>query len=195
MSAEDAAKAVLADEPFFHADNSMQRGGVTLSGGEPLCQPEFSFALLDLLGEKGIHRTIDTSGNVPEDVIRKAAERCELFLYDIKEMDTAKHREYTGAGNELVLSNLKILSELGSSIQIRVPFIPGFNSDDKNMNAIAELAANLKGLCGVNILPYHKTGKDKHKRLGIPSQPDIREPSQAELRHALDIFAKKGLGN
>jgi len=194
MSAADVVKAVLADEAFFHSGDPAKRGGVTLSGGEPLEQPEFSFALLELLGQKGIHRVIDTSGHVLEDVICRAADNCELFLYDIKHMDSVKHREYTGAGNERILSNLKKLSQRGSRIQIRIPFIPGLNTDDENINATAELAAALDGISGVNILPYHKFAEDKHKRWGFNYRlPDMREPSREELQHAQEIFAKKGL--
>jgi pyruvate formate lyase activating enzyme len=193
MTAADAAKAVLADESFFHSEAPAKRGGVTLSGGEPLEQPAFCFALLELLGQKGIHRVIDTSGHVPEDVICKAADHCDLFLYDIKEMDTEKHRMFTGVGNELILSNLVKLSQLGCRIQIRVPFIPGFNTEEENINAIAELAAGL-GITGVTILPYHKAAADKHKRWGIPYRPgDIREPTEADLQYAAGVFAKKGL--
>ena len=194
MSAADTAKAVLKDESFFHSDEPGNRGGVTLSGGEPLGQPEFCVALLDLLGQQGIHRVIDTSGNVPEEVICKAAEQCELFLYDLKQMDTVKHRDYTGAGNELILSNLKKISQMGSKIQLRLPFIPGLNTDDENINAVADMAANLDGITGINILPYHKAAADKHRRWGMPyGLGNISEPSEAELLHARDLFVKKGL--
>jgi pyruvate formate lyase activating enzyme len=194
MSATDVAKAVFADELFFNTGDPAKKGGVTLSGGEPLEQPEFCMTLLDLLGRKGIHRVIDTSGHVPEDVIRKAADRCELFLYDLKHMDSAKHREYTGVGNELILSNLKKLSELGSRIQIRIPLVPGLNSDDENINTIAELIAALDGINGVNILPYHKAATGKHKRLGFDYRlPDLREPTEEELQHAKDLFTQKGI--
>ena len=194
MDAAELVKAVLADEPFFHSDDPAKMGGVTLSGGEPLAQPEFCIELLDILGKKGIHRVIDTSGQASEEVICRAAEYCELFLYDIKHMDSAKHREYTGAGNELVLSNLKELSRRGSRIRIRVPFIPGLNTDDENINAIAGLAASLDGIDGVNILPYHKAAAEKHKRWGIPYRlPGMREPTEEELRHAQELFSKRGI--
>jgi len=194
MSAAEVADAVLSDEPFFRSEDPAMRGGVTLSGGEPLAQPEFCIALLETLGEKGIHRVIDSSGYVSEEVICRAADHCELFLYDIKHMNSEKHREYTGAGNELILSNLRKLSLRGSRIRLRVPFIPGLNTDDENINAIAEMAASLDGMDGVNILPYHKAAAEKHKRWGIPFRlPGMREPTEEELQHAREIFAKKGI--
>ena len=200
MSAADAAIAILKDESFFHSDdwtspgNPSKKGGVTLSGGEPLEQIEFCLTLLDILGRKGIHRAIDTSGHVPEEIICRAADHCELFLYDLKHIDTAKHRDYTGMGNELILSNLSKLSQRGSLIQIRVPFIPGLNSEDDNISAIAGLAASLNGITGVNILPYHKAAANKHKRWGISSKlGDIAEPSEAELQRAIELFAQKGI--
>ena len=124
----------------------------------------------------------------------QAAERCELFLYDIKQMDAKKHRDFTGVSNELILSNLQKISRLGSQIRLRIPFIPGYTSDDENITAIAELAAALKGIQGVNILPYHKAAMDKHRRWGFNYQlGDLREPTEAELQHAREICAKKGL--
>lgn len=194
MSAHDAVKAVLADEAFFYSDDPAQRGGVTLSGGEPLEQPEFCMALLRLLGQYHIHRALDTSGYVPEPLICAAAEYCDLFLYDLKFMDTEQHRKYIGFGNEQILSNLKKLSELGSSIQIRVPFIPGLNDDDENIGAAAEFTACLNGISGVNILPYHKASMDKYRRWGWEYLlKDIREPAEAELRHAAELFEQKGI--
>ena len=194
MSAEETALAVLADESFFHSEDPEKRGGITLSGGEPLYQGEFCFDLLSLLGRKGIHRVIDTSGYVPEEIIARAADHCELFLYDIKHMDTEKHRLYTGAGNDLILSNLRKLSFLGSRIQLRIPFIPGINTEDENITAIAEMAAGLTGITGVNILPYHKAAADKHRRRGIPFRAgEIADPQEAGLGRACEIFARKGL--
>ena len=194
MSAEDVAKLVLADETFFRAEDPSRRGGVTLSGGEPLSQSEFCFALLEILGRKGVHRVIDTSGHVPESVMCGAAKHCELFLYDLKHMDSAKHREYTGAGNELILSNLKKLSLLGSRIRLRVPFIPGINSGDDNIRAAAEFASSLDGVCGVNILPYHRAAAGKHRRWGFNfALQDLMEPTEAELLRAREIFAERGL--
>jgi pyruvate formate lyase activating enzyme len=151
-------------------------------------------ALLEIFGRKGIHRAIDTSGHVPEDIISRAAGHCELFLFDLKHIDTEKHREYTGMGNELILSNLKKLSQMGSRIQLRIPFIPGLNTGNENINAIADLAAGLNGITGVNILPYHKAAADKHKRWGFDYMlKDMREPSIEELERAREIFVKKGL--
>ena len=194
MTVDEIVKAVLADEPFFNSGNFNERGGVTLSGGEPLEQPEFCIALLKSLGQKGIHRVIDTSGNVPEETILEAASQCELFLYDIKHMDTEKHREFTGSGNELILSNLEKLSQSGSSIQLRLPFIPGINTDDENIRSVAELASSLNGITGINILPFHKAAIDKYRRWGITwASEKTPIPSEAELKHALELFAEKGL--
>jgi pyruvate formate lyase activating enzyme len=191
---DEIVKAALADEAFFRSGDAARQGGVTLSGGEPLAQPEFCFELLRQFGRHGVHRVIDTSGHVPENVILEAARHCELFLYDIKHMDTEKHREYTGAGNELILSNLKKLSETGSQIQIRVPFIPEINSDDKNINAIAELIHALGGIRGVNILPNHKAAADKHRRWGFDyALGETREPNETELRRAVQLFENKGI--
>ena len=109
-------------------------------------------------------------------------------------MDTEKHRSFTGVGNELILSNLKKLSRRGSRIQLRLPFIPGFTADIKNLNAIADLASTLAGITGISILPYHKAAAEKHKRYAFNYRlGDVQEPTEAELLYAQELFNKKGL--
>lgn len=177
------------DELFFR-----DGGGVTFSGGEPLMQPEFMMESLSACGEEGWHRVVDTSGFVPEEVLLAAARNTELFLYDIKHMDSQKHRLYTGVGNEVILENLVRLAESGARINLRFPFLPGINGGDANVTALASFAAGLSGITAVNLLPYHPAAKGKHHRWGIEYKlPDLPPPTEHQLRHAAAIVEGYGL--
>lgn len=141
-------------------------GGVTLSGGEPLRQPDFLSALLEACKARDIHTAVDTSGFAPPYVLDKINEHADLFLYDLKFIDDEAHRRFTGVSNALILENLRRLSSRGSSIIVRVPIIPGINDDDESVTKIGEFVAALPRSPQVDILPYHATGTEKYRRLG-----------------------------
>lgn len=170
-------------------------GGVTFSGGEPLLYPNFLGELLNRCREQGIHRTIDTCGLVKQEVLLEAAQRTDLFLYDVKLFDPERHKQFTGADNSLILSNLKALAESGADIQIRIPLIEGVNADTQNLEQTAEFISRLAGeKKTVNLLPYHAIAAHKHVKLGGRYQADsLAEPSQAVQQLAIDIFASHGL--
>jgi pyruvate formate lyase activating enzyme len=140
-------------------------GGVTLSGGEPLFQPEFSIAVLKKCKENGISTVLDTSGFAKKEIIDEAAKYTDLVLYDIKHMDSEKHREETGVGNELILENAKRFSEK-TKIRISFPLIPGFNDDEKNIEETARFAKSLN-IDFIDINPFHTLGADKFGYLGL----------------------------
>lgn len=153
-------------------------GGVTFSGGEPLRQPDFLFALLKACKEREIHTAVDTSGFASPQILDRIREYTDLFLYDLKLMDDEKHRRFTGVSNALILENLRRLSSRGSSIIVRVPIIPGINDDDENVTKIGEFVAALPRLPQVDILPYHATGTEKYRRLGKEyALSDTQSPS------------------
>lgn len=160
----ESIMAVIEKEIIFFDQSG---GGVTFSGGEPLMFPNFLIMLLDACGERGIHRTLDTTGFAKTETLLEVAQRVELFLYDIKMMDSTKHKQYTGVNNEMILHNLKVLSESGANIQIRIPLIKDINDDNKN---IEETAVFISALAGekkrVDLLPYHKIANHKHHKLG-----------------------------
>jgi pyruvate formate lyase activating enzyme len=170
-------------------------GGVTFSGGEPLRQSEFLIELLDACGRNGIHRTVDTSGFANTETLLEVAKRTDHFLYDLKMMNSEKHKKYTGVPNEKILSNLKILAETGASINIRIPFIKGVNSDNENMEETAIFIAGLSGEKKiVNLLPYHNIMTKKYQKLGGNYQQDeLSEPSLEDKKTALAIFEKHGI--
>lgn len=185
---ENIMKMIERETVFIDQSN----GGVTFSGGEPLRQPEFLIELLKACGKNGIHRTVDTSGFSKAEILLEVAKYTDHFLYDLKMMDSAKHKKYTGVPNEQILSNLKLLAETGASINIRIPFIKGVNSDDKNMIETAAFIADLAGDKKiVNLLPYHNIMTKKYQKLGGDySQNNLSEPTNEDKKRCVEIFDK-----
>jgi pyruvate formate lyase activating enzyme len=155
-------EAVEADGVFFGRSG----GGMTLSGGEPLLQSEFALALLREAKRRRINTAIETCGHVDWQVLRDAAELCNTVFFDIKCVNAAKHREFTGVDNTLIISNLrKLMTVVPQRIVVRTPLIPGFNDSVEDISKIIEL---LKGLPAVTyeVLPYHRLGTPKYEYLG-----------------------------
>ena len=172
-------------------------GGVTLCGGEPLMQPDYTIELLDELGRRGFHRAVDTTLHTSADVVRRVAERCELFLIDLKHMDAALHRRYTGVTNERILDNIRLVATLDTPYWVRIPLIEGANADEANITASARFLASLPTPPEVvNLLPYHDIGKGKHDKLGTTYNPDnlpLSSPTEAVQQRSLDILSAHGL--
>lgn len=172
-------------------------GGVTLCGGEPLMHPTYTCALLDELGSRGFHRAVDTTLYASELVIRDVASRCELFLVDLKVMDSERHRFFTGVPNEPILSGIRLVSSLGQPYWIRIPLIVGVNADEENLRRSAEFLASMPTPPEViGLLPYHDIGKGKHEKMGTtynPLQFPFAAPSEAEQQSAVTLFATYGL--
>ena len=178
-------------------------GGVTLCGGEPLMQPQAALAILQELGSRGLHRTVDTSLYASAETVTAIARETDLFLVDLKHMDSEHHRQLTGVGNERILANVKLLTELGANIWFRMPLIEGINADEENIEATASFIASLcppldpQGRSPkIHLLPYHDTGKDKHRRRGTVYNPDgitMGEPSEATLDRCRRQFEQHGI--
>jgi pyruvate formate lyase activating enzyme len=190
-SVAELMQVIEKERPFFDQSG----GGVTFSGGEPLLYPEFLIDILDRCGERQIHRTVDTSGLAKTGVLLEVAKRTDLFLYDLKLMDEARHRELTGVGNRLILDNLQALAETGAAIQIRIPLIKGVNDDTRNIEATAAFIAALAGDAKpVSLLPYHDVAGGKDQKLGqVRDQAGLAEPTAADLQRVVAAFAAKGL--
>ncbi|MHC4169015.1 MAG: glycyl-radical enzyme activating protein [Planctomycetota bacterium] len=157
-------------------------GGATFSGGEPLMQPEFLLELLRRCRKQLIHTAVDTTCYAETEVIAKIAEQTDLFLCDIKHMDPAIHRDFTGVENDLILYNIRWLSNAGKRMTIRIPIIPGFNSDRSNIEMTAEFVKSLDNVTRIDVLPYNSGGREKSARLTtdvdlmeteIPSDKDM----------------------
>jgi len=169
-------------------------GGVTFSGGEPLMQSGFLNALLKECKEKDIHTTVDTCGFAPYETIERIRDKVDLFLYDLKIMNSRKHRKYTGASNEQILENLRRLAEKGSSIVISFPVIPGINDDEKNVERTAEFISSLPNIRQVNLLPFHRAGIEKYKNLGKPCKLDnIQPPSNQRIKSVKEKMETFGI--
>jgi len=183
MSVEEVMSIVLEDRLFY--ENS--EGGMTLSGGEPLSQALFCKALLMRAKEEKLHTAVDTCGAVPWERIESVLPVTDLFLYDVKHMDSQKHKQYTGAGNELILDNLKHLSNKGAIIEIRIPLIPGINDDDANIDATGAFLGQLKGIQKVRVLPYHSYARSKYVALGKKDKmPHVDAPTDDKLDLVVD---------
>jgi len=170
-------------------------GGVTFSGGEPLQHPEFLIRLLDRCGQEGIHRCVDTCGFAKTDVLLEVAKRTDLFLYDLKMMDSKKHEKYTAVPNEIILENLRILAENNHKTAIRIPLIKGVNDDKENIVSTAEFISALHGKKPkVHILPFHNIAENKYKKLGQAyNRGSMDEPDAKRQEEILATFHRYGI--
>ncbi len=168
-------------------------GGVTLTGGEPLLQHEFVIDLLKELRRSSIHSALDTSGYAPEDQFRRVALESDVILYDLKLMNDEQHRQVTGVSNKLIINNLKWAANAGLDLVIRIPLIPGINDSDAEIRNKAEFLADLGNIRSVNILPYHRGGIEKARRLERFSRfHELEVPSEEKLNMALKVFRDHG---
>lgn len=158
----EVLEEVMADGAYYQNSG----GGLTVSGGEPMLQVSFVRELLAGAKERGLHTCMETSGYARTESYRQIREFVDLFLFDIKHTNDAKHTEYTGVSNKLILRNLEALYEGGAQILIRCPIIPGINDTDEHIGGIAELMRKYPGLEGPEILPYHDMGKSKWRQIG-----------------------------
>ncbi len=164
LSALELVAEIEKDRLFYEQSG----GGVTFSGGEPLMQADFLLGCLKACKQREYHTAVDTCGYAPTETLFAVAAYTDLFLYDLKVMDDARHKESLGVSNALILENLKQLDARGCQIWIRVPLIPGLNDDEGNLTAMADFACSLNNRPPVHLLPYHRIGSDKYNRLGIP---------------------------
>lgn len=171
MGVDEVMADVRRDAVFYEQSS----GGVTFSGGEPLAQPEFLLGFLRACREERMNTAVDTCGLVPWQIFEEVRHYVDVFMYDLKLVDEAKHFRFTGSPNGQILRNLAELSErslhlrkLGrrsSSIILRVPVVPGVNDDSESVRTLGEFAAGLPALDGIELLPYHRMGLDKYARL------------------------------
>ena len=171
---------VVRDRVFFDESG----GGVTFSGGEPLLQHEFLASLLHASRQLEIHTVVDTTGCTSPAILEHIAPLVDLFLYDLKMMDETKHKKYTGVSNRLILKNLKRLVALKREVWIRIPLVAGINDDQENVRQTASFLRSLGGIKNVGLLPYHKGGCEKFRRLGKEEEFRCFEPPSAETTEA-----------
>lgn len=156
---------VMRDKIFY--DTS--KGGITLSGGEPLYQFEFSYGLLKKAKQNGLHTCIETSGSTTRERILKISEYTDMFLYDFKISNPKQHIEFCGISNEVILSNLAALNDIGSNIILRCPIIPEINDNHEHFKTIADIANKYANISQIDIEPYHPLGISKNQNIGKES--------------------------
>jgi pyruvate formate lyase activating enzyme len=168
-------------------------GGVTFSGGEPLQQEVFLTAMLRACRQRELHTVVDTSGHGPPSVMEKVAPLADLFLYDLKLMNEGAHRRFTGISNRPVLENLLLLNRLGRPFRIRIPMVPGITDGESNLRRIADFLEPLDAQQGVDLLPYHRIGQGKYRRLGmqLPAEMPVNR-QEIDMDAAAAMFASRG---
>lgn len=169
-------------------------GGITLSGGEPLSQPEFAAEILKACGTLGWHTAIETTGFASEQVIRQVIPFVDLVLLDIKCINPGVFEENIGASNELILKNAMLIGEMAKEVIGRVPVIPGFNADAQSIRMIGEFTKHIKKIKEIDLLPYHKMGTNKYDALGrtYPMDPALKAPPIEEMEEYRRIIEDLG---
>jgi pyruvate formate lyase activating enzyme len=187
VTVAEVVRQIEKDVAFYDQSS----GGVTFSGGEPLMQPEFLLELLEACGDLDLHRTVDTTGYADATLLLRVAQKTDLFLYDLKLMDTEKHRKCTGVSNEQILANLRRLAQNDARIQVRIPVIPGVNSDPENIDETADFIHSLGGVEHIGLLPFHNSARCKYRRLGMQwVSAHVQQPS-ADLLQSIAARLKK----
>jgi pyruvate formate lyase activating enzyme len=168
-------------------------GGATFSGGEPLSQPQFLFALLRQCRKREIHTAVDTTAFSDQVVFRQMIELADLILFDLKLMDDTAHKRFTGESNKSVLQNLKLAAHAETPLHVRVPIIPEITDTKENLSAIAQYLKTLPYLKRIDILPFHNTASKKYERLGMVNPMEgIQPPAQAHMAEIQAGFESSG---
>ena len=183
MNSDEVLELLLADKMFYEESG----GGITLSGGECLMQADFCAELLAKCKEKGLNTAVDTCGLVPKASLDKVIPYTDVFLYDIKAIDENVHIKCTGVSNKLILENIKYLDDAGCNIEVRIPYVPGYNDDQ--IEKIAEFLKNIKNLVRVRVLPYHNYAGSKYGSLGMVNTLPESIPSDEEIKKAGSNFS------
>ena len=188
---DELVQRLRKDTPFYEQSG----GGVTISGGEPLCQPEFVLRLLKSLKEHGIHTAVDTTGFAQYEIIKRILPYTDLFLYDLKHMDSEQHRIVTGVPNELILVNALKIAKAGGKMQIRIPVIPDFNDSEETVRAAGLFCKSLgDAVIMVQLLPYHNLGVMKYQRIDdskivLEAEP----PSDGKIQRLKEVLQAMSL--
>ncbi len=187
VTVDEVLKEVLQDRPYYNRSG----GGVTLSGGESLLQPDFAVALLQACKDNGVNTAIETTGFANADVIKRFLPYLDTVLMDIKHINSDKHKEFTSQPNDRILENAKLIASEANKLVIRVPVIPTFNDTVAEIAEIAAFAASLPNVNEMHLLPYHNMGRDKYTGLGREyGMGDLKSPTN-ELMEVLKQTAEQ----
>jgi glycyl-radical enzyme activating protein len=189
MTVDEVFNAVKNDEPFYRASG----GGITIGGGEPTLQPQFTYALLRKCKDNYIHTAVDTCGYTTTKEGLRILEEADLLLYDLKGIDPKHHQDDTSVSNKIILDNLKHLASMGKPIIIRLPIIPGHTDSEENIKSTAEFLSQLKSVERVDLLAYHKFGIVKYGQLGREYKLNTESPTKEQMDYITDILWQHGL--
>lgn len=189
MSVNEIMEEIKKDIIFYEESN----GGVTFSGGEPLMQLEFLYSLLHECKKQHIHTALDTSGYSSLEDLKKINNFIDLYLYDLKIMEDQNHIKYTGVSNKQIIKNLKYLSQNGKQTLIRIPIIPEITDTAINITQLGEFISSLNNVKRVNLLPYHRIGKNKYDKLKMEyKMKDIQSPTNEKMEEIKNDFENFG---
>ena len=186
----EAVMAVVRRDRLFYEQSG---GGLTITGGEPMLQAEFTLALLQAARAEGLHTCLDTSGWASQRAFEQVLPFVDLFLFDYKATDPATHKKLTGVSNELILSNLDFLVRQSASIRLRCPLIPGINDTRAHLEGIASLHRRYPGLDGIDLMVYHNVGNAKYERYGLENPlPGLKTTDDATKQTWLETLRALG---
>lgn len=189
MSAAEVMDEVLKDKIFYGTD-----GGLTVSGGEPSYQPEFTLELLSMAKDAGITRAIETCGSGSRDFYQRAAELGTTFLFDLKCMDPVRHKRLVGADNRHIIDNLLYLFSAGADVIIRLPMIPGCNDSDEDIKNLAVFLKEHEGSYRyAELMPYHPLGVGKAEKIGEVQDYNRAPAAESEIDRWVDLFVAHGI--
>ena len=190
VTVSEVLDIVKKDMPYYKRSG----GGLTLSGGEMLCQHEFAYALLRSAKKMAINTAVETTGFAAYETIEKLLPYIDTVLMDIKHIDSAKHKAFTTQSNERILENAIKIAENANKLIIRVPIIPTFNDTEAEISSIANFAASLKNVDEINLLPYHNYGRDKYIGLGREYlMGDVPPPTNEHMEKLKAVAERSGL--
>lgn len=190
VSLSEVMKQVERDRPFYRRSG----GGVTLSGGEPSAQLEFATALLSECQACGIHTAVETCGYCEWKAFSRLLRHTDLVLYDLKHMDSQKHKQLTGAPNELILENARRISGEGIPMTVRFPIVPGYTDGERNIGATARFVKELRTVGELHLVPYHRLGEFKYARLGREYDlTTLSPPSESAMKQHVEMIQSYGL--
>lgn len=193
MSVREVVREICKDEIFFFHSG----GGVTISGGEPLNQPDFVPAVLKECSELGIHTALETSLHAPYENIEIVLPWLNVLYVDLKQMDPEFHKRWVGPDNSLILANLRRIDQSNYPLEIivRIPLIPGVNDSNSNLSATAKFCNSLKLIKEIELLPYHRLGMETYRNLGIayPLQ-NLIPPSRERILERANFLSRQNSG-
>ncbi len=194
MTVDEVMKVVLADKSYYEENN----GGVTISGGESLVQPEFVKNVFMRCNEEGVHTCLESALHVSESVMDSVMPYTDMVITDIKHINSDVHKKFVGAGNEQVLSNIKKLVTYDKPVVLRIPIIPGFNDNEKDISDIGDFIVNEldNKVVQLQLLRFRPLGEEKYKSLSIPYKMEVtkeRTDFEDEIRTYVEILKNKGI--